>query len=143
MWALSTGVVAVEVSAVAAYQATQRSSSSGGGGGGGGGSGGGGGVRGERGAGGSRWTSAHPLETGTSVGVHGGSISNPVRFSNPVPNSNACSPRPDGQPVVRGSTANTESETRQVSHHGDSIPEPTVTSGVDRHKRFSPSRFRA
>lgn len=45
MWALSTGVVAVEASAVAAYQATQRSSSSsgGGGGGGGGGSGGGGG----------------------------------------------------------------------------------------------------
>jgi uncharacterized membrane protein YgcG len=45
LWALSTGVVAVEASAVAAYQATQRSSSSsgGGGGGGGGGSGGGGG----------------------------------------------------------------------------------------------------
>ncbi len=45
LWALSTGVVAVETSAVAAYQATQRSSSSsgGGGGGGGGGSGGGGG----------------------------------------------------------------------------------------------------
>ncbi len=37
MWALSTGVVAVEASAVAAYQATQRSSSSSGGGGGGGG----------------------------------------------------------------------------------------------------------
>jgi len=45
MWAMSTGVLAVEASAVAAYQATQRSSSSsgGGGGGGGGGSGGGGG----------------------------------------------------------------------------------------------------
>ncbi|HNE89763.1 MAG: DUF2207 domain-containing protein [Candidatus Nanopelagicales bacterium] len=46
MWAMSTGVAAVEASAVAAYQATQRSSSSsggGGGGGGGGGSGGGGG----------------------------------------------------------------------------------------------------
>jgi uncharacterized membrane protein YgcG len=46
MWAMSTGIVAVEASAVAAYQATQRSSSSsggGGGGGGGGGSGGGGG----------------------------------------------------------------------------------------------------
>ncbi|MEZ5184499.1 MAG: DUF2207 domain-containing protein [Candidatus Nanopelagicales bacterium] len=43
MWALSTGVVAVEASAVAAYQATQSSSSGGGGGGGGGGSGGGGG----------------------------------------------------------------------------------------------------
>lgn len=43
MWALSTGVVAVEASAVAAYQATQRSSSSGGGGGGGGGGSGGGG----------------------------------------------------------------------------------------------------
>ena len=43
MWALSTGVVAVEASAVAAYQATQQSSSSGGGGGGGGGGGSGGG----------------------------------------------------------------------------------------------------
>lgn len=44
LWALSTGVVAVEASAVAAYQASQSSSSSsGGGGGGGGGSGGGGG----------------------------------------------------------------------------------------------------
>lgn len=43
MWALSTGVVAVEASAVAAYQATQSSSSSGGGGGGGGGGSGGGG----------------------------------------------------------------------------------------------------
>lgn len=43
MWAFSTGVVAVEASAVAAYHATQSSSSSGGGGGGGGGSGGGGG----------------------------------------------------------------------------------------------------
>lgn len=43
LWALSTGVVAVEAAAVAAYQATQRSSSGGGGGGGGGGSGGGGG----------------------------------------------------------------------------------------------------
>jgi len=43
LWALSTGVVAVEASAVAAYQATQQSSSSGGGGGGGGGGGSGGG----------------------------------------------------------------------------------------------------
>ncbi len=43
LWAMSTGVAAVEASAVAAYQATQRSSSSGGGGGGGGGGGSGGG----------------------------------------------------------------------------------------------------
>lgn len=43
LWAFSTGVAAVEASAVAAYHATQSSSSSGGGGGGGGGSGGGGG----------------------------------------------------------------------------------------------------
>ncbi|HQR79648.1 MAG TPA: DUF2207 domain-containing protein [Actinomycetota bacterium] len=43
MWALSSGVTAVEASAVAAYQATQSSSSSGGGGGGGGSGGGGGG----------------------------------------------------------------------------------------------------
>lgn len=43
MWAFSSGIVAVEASAVAAYQATQSSSSSGGGGGGGGGGGSGGG----------------------------------------------------------------------------------------------------
>ena len=43
MWAFSTGITAVEASAVAAYQATQSSSSSGGGGGGGGGGSGGGG----------------------------------------------------------------------------------------------------
>lgn len=43
LWALSTGVAAVEASAIAAYQASQSSSSSGGGGGGGGSGGGGGG----------------------------------------------------------------------------------------------------
>lgn len=43
MWAFSSGITAVEASAVAAYQATQSSSSSGGGGGGGGGGSGGGG----------------------------------------------------------------------------------------------------
>ncbi len=43
LWAFSSGITAVEASAVAAYQATQSSSSGGGGGGGGGGSGGGGG----------------------------------------------------------------------------------------------------
>lgn len=43
LWAFSSGVTALEASAVAAYQATQSSSSSGGGGGGGGGGSGGGG----------------------------------------------------------------------------------------------------
>ena len=65
--------------------------------------GGGGGVRGERGA----WW--QPLDFSTSVGDRyirwrptAGLSPTPYVSPTPVPNSNACSPRPDGQPVDAG-----------------------------------------
>ena len=87
--------------------------------------------------GGSRWTSAHPLETGTSVGVPRRVYLQPRTFLQPrtqLQRLFAAAGRPASRAGVQ--RLNTGSETRQVSHHGDSIPEPTVTSGVDRHKRF-------